>query len=394
MRIGIDCSLLVPHAGGIIQYISRLVHALQQQGRDDYVFWHRPDQVSLLNEMFDARWRQSARALSSPPPDLLRGIDVYFCPSGLIAPWANGVATVVTLVDIQEAYYPSFFSLRERCSRLYHHRAVARRATRVVTLSEFSKHSIATFYRMPAAKIAVAHLAPAANTGAAMADDLPARLPARFVLYPANFWPHKNHAGLLQALALVRDRHDVRIPCVLTGARMPNGFDPAPEIERLRLGDQVTVLEYQPAAALEALYRRAALLVFPSLFEGFGLPLVEAMATGCPVATSERTSLGEVGGDAVAYFDAESPASIADVMTALWHDEPRRAELARRGRVRARDFSPAAMAAVHRDTFEQAKQAVAIAGPTPPDTLTTRCRELAIAAWQSLRTQARSVRRE
>jgi glycosyltransferase involved in cell wall biosynthesis len=387
MRVGVDCSLLTPHAGGIVQYVARLLRQLRDERGEEYVFFHHPAQVPLLDSMFGESWRPMGREISTGEPGAsLRGVDLYFCPSGLIARWAQGVATVVTLVDVQEAYYPRWFSLRERWSRLYHHRAATRRATRVLTISEFSKRSIAACYQVPAAKIAVAYLAPAADLGTppAAAAAVLARLPPRFVLYPANFWPHKNHARLLEALALARDQHGVRIACVLTGARVAGGFDPAPMVQRLQLHDQVVTLDYQSEAMLAALYRRATLLVFPSLFEGFGLPIVEAMAAGCPVASSDRTSLPEIGGDAAIYFDAASPASIADAIIMLWRDEARRHQLIGRGRERALRFSPAAMAAAHRDTFTAACRDFAARG-APPDARATNWREIAVAGWQSLR---------
>jgi glycosyltransferase involved in cell wall biosynthesis len=119
-----------------------------------------------------------------------------------------------------------------------------------------------------------------------------------FLLYPANWWPHKNHERLLEAFAAVRTaRPEMRL--VLTGAGHPGG-----------LPGGVTSLGRVPDERLAELYRSAAALVFPSLYEGFGLPPLEAMACGCPVAVARAGALPEVCGEAAVYFD---PASVEDI---------------------------------------------------------------------------------
>jgi len=124
-----------------------------------------------------------------------------------------------------------------------------------------------------------------------------------FLLYPANPWPHKNHERLIEAFALVRSqRPELRL--VLTGS----GHDPAPAPEGVETPGRVTDDE------LVDLYRSAACLVFPSLYEGFGLPPLEAMACSCPVAVARATSLPEVCGDAAEYFD---PFSTEDMAAAI-----------------------------------------------------------------------------
>jgi glycosyltransferase involved in cell wall biosynthesis len=120
-----------------------------------------------------------------------------------------------------------------------------------------------------------------------------------FLLYPANWWPHKNHELLLEAFALVsRTRPELRL--VLTGAGHPGG-----------LPDGVATLGRVSDDRLADLYQSAAAVVFPSLYEGFGLPPLEAMACGCPVAVSRVAALPEVCGDAAVYFDPTSAETIA-----------------------------------------------------------------------------------
>ena len=154
------------------------------------------------------------------------------------------------------------------------------------------------------------------------------------LLYPAKGWPHKNHGRLFEALPLIRrERPDLRL--VLTGyeGEVPDG------VERL---DRV------PPDELAGLYRRAAALVFPSRYEGFGQPPLEAMACGCPVAASRAASLPEVCGDAAVLFDPDDAAAIAaGVLEAL----ERGAELRERGLLRAARFTWAASAREHERVY-------------------------------------------
>jgi glycosyltransferase involved in cell wall biosynthesis len=124
-----------------------------------------------------------------------------------------------------------------------------------------------------------------------------------------------------------------------------------------RVRDQVHPLGYLTVEEIAYLYRRAEMLVFPSLFEGFGIPLVEAMTVGCPVVASNVTSLPEIGGDAAEYFDPTSPAAAAAAIERVLEDERWRETLRMRGFERARAFSPAATADRHLAVFREAARA-------------------------------------
>jgi len=137
-------------------------------------------------------WRRHARQVAAPGDigPLLDSLDLYFCPAGKLFPRPAPVASVVTLVDVQEAYFPQFLSWRDRWFRFYHHAASTRLATRVITIFEFSRQTIATVHGVSPAKIDVAYLAPDERSPEALPDGsalLPADLPDRFFLYPANF---------------------------------------------------------------------------------------------------------------------------------------------------------------------------------------------------------------
>jgi glycosyltransferase involved in cell wall biosynthesis len=165
----------------------------------------------------------------------------------------------------------------------------------VITISEHAREALVERLGLDADRVRAIHLA--VDHERFMPDDRP-REP--FLLYPANGWAHKNHARLFEAFALVhRERPELRL--VLTGAG--HGKLSPPDGAESR--GHVSLDE------LVGLYRSAAALVYPSLYEGFGIPCVEAMACGCPVAASNVASLPEVCGDAAVYFDPLSVESIA-----------------------------------------------------------------------------------
>ena len=175
------------------------------------------------------------------------------------------------------------------------------------------------------------------------ADDLRAArqkfdLPERYLYFPAKTFPSKNHLGLLQALAQVRDQ-GVTIPVVCSGRL--NQFFPKirQTVEALGLQQQVTFLDFVSSLEVQCLYRLSVGLIFPTLFEGWGQPVVEAFDAGVPVACSNVTSLPEVAGDAALLFDPRSVEAIGDALVRLWQDDALRQRLVAAGHERAKLFT-------------------------------------------------------
>lgn len=234
---------------------------------------------------------------------------------------ARGQAFMQTLLDVQHLDLPELFSRGELAYRRHFYEGAARSADLVVTISEFAKRRMVELLGIPDAQIRVAHLGVdtrAFRPNHGDRDD--------FVLYPARGWKHKNHARLIEAMGIVRETHP-GMRLVLTGGGL-DALGTLPDwVERRGLVE---------VDDLHDLYRRAAVLAFPSLYEGFGLPPLEAMASGCPVAASDAGSIPEVCGDAAVLFDALDPESIADgILTALDGS----AGLAKRGLAQARRFT-------------------------------------------------------
>jgi len=344
--------------GGLKQYFLRLFDYLLAYDRaNSYLFFYFKHNVEQMAELA-GDWRDRAILLDRQE-DISRElskIDVYFCPFNALWPRPVKCPSVVTLVDIQEVFYPQFFTASELLERAYHYAGSTRAADRVVTISNYSKRTIVEHHRIVADKVVVADLCadPAYfKVHESAVRDPNESVPEPFVVYPANDWPHKNHDGLLRAVAMLKEM-GVNIRVAFTGVRRSSEL--AESIQRYRLDDLVFHLGYVSPERLARLYSHARMLVFPSLFEGFGMPALEAMTAGCPVVVANSTSLPEICGDAAEYFDPRSPASIAEVMLRVWNDDALRKRLMVRGKERARAFSPERMAAVHLRAFAEAAE--------------------------------------
>jgi glycosyltransferase involved in cell wall biosynthesis len=232
-------------------------------------------------------------------------------------------------------------------------------ADRVITISEFSRQSIIKHHHLPMNKVKVAYLS--ADERFYCSDKIAQQpdhaLPSDYIFYPANFWKHKNHDQLLQALRILHNEKGLDIHVVLTGYEQPNGYPLKSKIESYGLNPWIHVLGYVSVEELAYLYRHARMLVFPSLFEGFGIPLVEAMAVGCAIVASNTTSVPEITGDVAELFDPTSPYDIANAIAKVWQYENLRNEMIKRGKRCAQVFSVMKTAQAHRDVFKEALRA-------------------------------------
>lgn len=265
------------------------------------------------------------------------GNDVFHVPFAVNVPIPpRSVATVQTLCDVQHRDLPHLFSSVERLYRRVFYERTARKADAVVTISEFAKRTIVENLKISPEKIFTAHLA-------VDADQFTPNLGERenFVFYPARGWAHKNHAVLFDAMRLLQDeRPELRL--VLTGGGLDHLID---------VPENVEVKGLVPFPELLELYRKAKCLVFPSLYEGFGLPPLEAMASGCPVASSTAGSLPEVCGDAAVMFDPHSPRAIADgILEAI----ARSSELQNKGFQQVKKFTWEKCAEAHEAAYRYA----------------------------------------
>ena len=344
--IGIALLTLVPgELGGSESATRGLLRGLAQTGTLRYRVYLPPAapdaHESLPYEVVDAyrrahsrRERLLALALATACPGplrlRLRSADVVHYPFTIRVPTVEA-PTVVTLHDLQHLDLPQLFSRAERAFRsVYYHRS-ARAAERVVVPSAFVRASAVDRLGLDPARVQVIpHGIDHSRFSPADVEREP------FLLYPARAWPHKNHGRLFEAFArLRRERPELRL--VLTGgghqATAPDGVD---------VRGQVSLDE------LVSLYRRAAALVFPSRYEGFGQPVLEAMACGCPVACSDLPALVEVAGDAARTF---APADVDAIVAALRDVLADPGTYRERGLARAAGFTWEHAAAQYEDVY-------------------------------------------
>jgi glycosyltransferase involved in cell wall biosynthesis len=367
VRIGLNLTQFVPgKSGGVQTYAESLARGLLDlQDGHRYVLFVNADTESLFEDLRarcelvhvdvhiprrarllervarGAVFRAYARGLDA----LLRAarLDVLHFPLSFMVPLRYPGATVVTFHDLQQEYLPEFFSADELRWRARHYLPSAHRATCLIAISRHTAASLVTRYRVPPDRITVVHNAIDERL-LAPAEPVALELPDRFFVYPAAFWPHKNHARLLRAVLRLRAARGFDLPLVLTGMDAADAGPVRSDIARLGLAGQVRVLGYVPRSQLREILRRAEFMIFPSLFEGFGLPVVEAMAMGCPVACSRATSLPELVGEDGLLFDPERVEDIAAAILALWRDPQLRLRTAAAQAPRARRFTVRRMA--------------------------------------------------
>ena len=263
------------------------------------------------------------------------------------SPLRSPVPTVVTIHDLIPVLLPAYRD--GLLVRLYTHlvSTSARRAALVLTDSLASKRDIEARLGLPSDGVRCIYLAPHERfTPDQKPDDAAIRqrydLPDRYVLYLAGHDVRKNVATLVQAFSIVAQADDDVV--LVIGGRLPERadpvlYDPRPQVEELGIKEDVQFIGWVDEAHSPALYRGAACAVFPSRYEGFGLPVLEALACGTPLVTSDTSSLPELLGDAGFAIDPDDVDSLTGAILACLVDEPLAAELRRRGPKQAVRFS-------------------------------------------------------
>jgi glycosyltransferase involved in cell wall biosynthesis len=289
-------------------------------------------------------------------------VDIIHHPFSFLNPMGLRIPSVLTFIDMQHDFFPEYFSSHALKFRTALYRSSAEEATRIIAISEHAKMCLVERYAIPPDKIDAIHIGydPQFRVIAehALLKSIRSRygLHKPFMYYPAATWPHKNHKKLLEAIKIMKNRYGFNGQLVLSGIAMQANDAVLTEIGRLGLHDDVVVLGYLSHEELPYLYNLARLMVFPSLYEGFGIPLVEAMACGCPVVCSNVTSIPEVVGNAAMTFDPVSVEDMAERIWALWSDDSLQQDLKTKGLVRAKQFSWENMARQTIQVYEKTKK--------------------------------------
>ena len=365
-RIAIDARKL--HDFGIGTYVRNLVREFSRLPTGDtYVLICHPDDVGFVRELGpqfepwpDTSANYSFREQLTVPLDLRRAkVDLFHAPHYVVSPLV-GCPVVVTIHDCIHLRFPQY--LPNRMAHVYARTFMsiaARRATRIITVSQASKDDIQHYLHAPAEKIEVIHngldpryLLPPDEASVANVRER-FILNAPFILYAGNIKPHKNVERLIDAFAMLREDGHQDLKLLIIGDELSKYPGIRRLVHRHHLHAHVRFLGFVPDATLAALYRLASIFVFPSLFEGFGFPPLEAMASGTPVITSNVSSLPEVVDDAAILIDPLDPAALAAAMSRVLGDDALRADLIRRGRLRVGAFSWARAAASTRAVYRR-----------------------------------------
>ena len=381
-----DARLVSGEWGGVEQVIIGLASALSRldDGDEEYLFLVNPGHTAWLepfisgpssilmtmppaappikrNDLGATALRMASAAIPSqiraavrrrmPRPYILpesdgsierAAVDVMHFPMQL--GFLTEIRTIYTPHDLQHLHLPQFFSRTDIARREKQYRTLCDQASIVVVMSTWGRDDILARYRLLPEKVRVvpwaattaAYEQPTERDVAAVRERL--RLPEQFAVYPAKAWPHKNHLRLVAALKLLRDR-GIDVPVVLTGNQGGSEIAVLAKARALGVADLLHFVGFVTPGDLVAIYRMATMMVFPSLFEGWGLPVVEALSAGLPVACSNVTCLPAVTAGAAELFDPTDSAAMADAIGRVWSDNRLRERLIADGRARAACFS-------------------------------------------------------
>ena len=356
MPIYLDVSAAVHRRAGLGRYAESLVRALVERDPDRWgLFYNRGgDWHPLVGlEHLPARtvsagykpWRMAVligQALGIGFDRLLPDGQLFHATEHLLLPFRH-VPTVLTVHDLIYHLFPEHhkalnYHYLNRTMPLY-----CRRADAIIAVSESTRRDLIDQYHIDPAKITVVYEAAASHFQPAPPDRVdPVRsrysLPDRFLIHVGTLEPRKNLVRLLNAVAALREA-EIKVNLVLVGARgwLYEGF--FRRLEELALEDTVRVLGYVPDEDLPALYCAARACVLPSVYEGFGLPVLEAMACGTPVVCSRAASLPELGGEAARYFDPYDTEDMASALRQVWESESLQEEMSTSGLAQSARFS-------------------------------------------------------
>ena len=352
MRVAIDVRKL--HDFGIGTYVRNLVRQLARIDHEtDYVLLCRSrdaEFAAALGENFRTVTQNapnySAREQFMVPLSLGRAGATLFHAPHYVLPPLTPCRAIVTIHDCIHLRFPQYLPNRPA---YFYARAqlwsATRRARRVLTVSQASKQDIVRFFDVPESKVTVIPNAiderfrqPPAEAALVRVRER-YQLPERFIMYAGNVKPHKNLDRLIDAFATIRARGFDDLGLLLSGSEVSQHATLRRAVHRYNLHKHVRFLGYQTTETLAVLYRLADIFVFPSLYEGFGLSPLEAMASGTPVVSSTVSSLPEVLGDAAVLVDPHDATAIADGILRILQDAGLRADLRRKGLARAGHFS-------------------------------------------------------
>jgi glycosyltransferase involved in cell wall biosynthesis len=362
MPIYVDVSSAVHSKAGIGRYAASLASALVQRQPERYALFYNRVAGSLPPPFLESVPRRTIGAGYKPWrmavwagqvarigfDRLVPDADLFHATEHLL-PCLRKAPSVLTVHDMIFKLFPEH---QKRLNYWYLNATMplyCRRAEAIITVSESSKRDIVAHYGIDPAKVNVIYEAASPEFRPVPEKVLEAvrrqyHLPERYAVFVGTIEPRKNLTRLVEALQLLHDR-GVVVPLVVVGAKgwLYDGL--FQRVGELEAGRSVLFPGYVPSADLPAVYAAATLAVMPSVYEGFGLPVLEAMACGTPVVSSNSSSLPELGGEAAVYFDPYEVEAMAKAILQVWSDASLQEEMGQQGLAQAASFSWARAAA-------------------------------------------------
>ncbi|NIM91040.1 MAG: glycosyltransferase [Candidatus Aminicenantes bacterium] len=373
MRIGFDVRPFLKRETGVGIYCRNLLSHLAQIDRANEYFLFSsslkdkfsPQKIPPFPNKEFHHFRFPVRLinlfwyrLSWPPLDYFfkTNLDLAHSPTPLILPTKG--KKIVTVYDLFFLDFPLLTDRETRKNFTVRIKDSLLKADGVIAISEFTRNQLLERFPLDEKKVKTIYLGldPEFHTEVSAAEEEEVRkkfsLPPSFIFFVGAMEPRKNLLRLIEALKITHEKHQ-KTPLVIVGREGLDYRNLEKKISQLKLQDWVRMMGYLPDEEVKIFYRLASVFAFPSLCEGFGLPVIEAMARGLPVATSKTSALPEVGQDAALYFHPEDPEDIADKLIQALEDEELRQTLKERGKKRALDFDWHTTAAETLSFYEQ-----------------------------------------
>lgn len=396
MKVAVDVTpiRITGEIGGAFQVIEELIKGLAQSHNEDHFllltaewnhdYFKRYESYGVelacvtsskpsvhVNPVFKRVLRKVLRLLSINRGTLIKkrrlsllkskGVDALFCPMSAVNYKEAGIPVVSLIHDLQHEFYPQFFGEEELAHRRAFYQAISELADYLVCVSEYTRQTVVDKMNYPPDKAHVIHNSiqdrvkhsPDSNK-----EDILARFGVSdklYGFYPANFWNHKNHRMLLTAFSMFKKKYPhLNLSLCLSGSLLGKEREFENIVKQMGLEKDVYHLGYVTDEEVSALMSGSEFLIFPSLFEGFGIPLAEAMALGTPVICSQTTSLPEVAGEAALYFDPRKPEEMVDAIYRVVTDPQCRSTMVAEGLQQVKKFNRDTMVKQYYDLLKKA----------------------------------------
>ncbi len=351
MKIGIVIDKLYPgKIGGAEQYVRNIISVMEKEENIELVLFLNEEAIGTFEKDNLERFHCVCVPNQISKPDSFfeyyiakYGLQVLFCPLFYVPYESCSIPIVTSILDIQHEYYPEYFTPELLQYRQEETKKTLKNSVAIITISEFSKKTIIDKLGTDKEKIYVTYLDSDSSFGNKIdiekKNEMKKRLPEHYIFYPANGWAHKNHKRLIDAYKILKDKYATRYKLVLTGNAFNEENGLKEYIQEKKLEEDIINLGYIEQEDMPFVFANAEMLVFPSLFEGFGIPLVEAMRTGTPIVCSDCGSIPEIAGDAAIIFDALDADDIAEKIHLLENHPELQEELRVKGYLRVKAFS-------------------------------------------------------